>query len=104
MKITAYREKFDLKRPFIIARGKRTHAEVIRVELEEDGVNFEGECSPTLRYGETVESVMEQIGSLKGRFASGPVTREALVELLPLVLPEMHWMRRCGNTTYAVKR
>lgn len=44
--------------PFVIARGSRSEAKVVVVELEEDGVKGVGECTPYPRYGESIASVM----------------------------------------------
>jgi L-alanine-DL-glutamate epimerase-like enolase superfamily enzyme len=62
---------------FTIARGSRTEAVVVRVEVEQDGVIGQGECVPYARYGETVESVTAQVEALPL-----PLTRERLQEVL----------------------
>lgn len=92
-------EQFSLKRPFVIARGKRIHVDVIRVTLEHEGLSFEGECTPTPRYGESVESVLSQIASVKTNFAAGDVTRKRLLDLLPPGAAATQLMPRDGNTT-----
>lgn len=56
-------ERLPLRAPFRISRGVKTHAEVVVVELEEDGLVGRGECVPYARYGETVESVLAQLRS-----------------------------------------
>ncbi|MGF1793504.1 L-Ala-D/L-Glu epimerase [Photobacterium profundum] len=61
MKITAIHEQFPLARSFTISRGSRTHVDVVKVTIEHNGIIAEGECTPYARYGETVESVIEQI-------------------------------------------
>jgi len=62
---------------FTIARGSRTEAVVVRVEVEQDGVIGQGECVPYARYGETVESVTAQVEALPL-----PLSRERLQEVL----------------------
>jgi L-alanine-DL-glutamate epimerase-like enolase superfamily enzyme len=62
---------------FTIARGSRTEAVVVRVEVEQDGVIGQGECVPYARYGETVENVTARIEALPL-----PLTRERLQEVL----------------------
>ncbi|WP_432735846.1 N-acetyl-D-Glu racemase DgcA [Maridesulfovibrio sp. FT414] len=78
MKISVSKDVFPLAQVFTIARGSRTEAVVLRVEIEDDGFTGRGECVPYARYNETVESVTAQIESLKT-----PVTREELQKALP---------------------
>lgn len=54
-------ERLRLRAPFRISRGVKTHAEVVVVELHQDGQVGLGECVPYARYGETVASVMAQL-------------------------------------------
>lgn len=67
---------------FVIARGSRSEAHVVVVELEEEGVKGIGECTPYPRYGESDASVMAQIMSIVPQLENG-LTREALQKLLP---------------------
>ena len=62
--IQAKVEIFPLAQVFRISRGARTHAEVVTVTIEKDGVTGRGECVPYTRYNETLESVIKQIESL----------------------------------------
>ena len=71
-------ERFALAEVFTIARGSRTHADVLRVVIERGGVTGQGECVPYARYGESLASVRAQIEGL-----DGGVTRAALQGLLP---------------------
>jgi L-alanine-DL-glutamate epimerase-like enolase superfamily enzyme len=71
-------ERFALAEVFTIARGSRTHADVLRVEVVRDGITGQGECVPYARYGETMGSVRAQVEGL----AEG-VSRAALQEALP---------------------
>jgi len=71
-----------LSRPFTISRGTRTSITVVRVKIEENGMIGQGECTPTPRYGETVESVMAQIEQVKHQIETG-ITRQCLQESLP---------------------
>ena len=57
-------ESFPLLRPFRISRGVKTAAELVRVEIGQDGAKGQGECCPYPRYGESVDSVMSQIKSV----------------------------------------
>ncbi|WP_320170284.1 N-acetyl-D-Glu racemase DgcA [Maridesulfovibrio sp.] len=78
MKISVARDVFPLAQVFTIARGSRTEAVVLRVEIEQDGIVGRGECVPYARYNETVESVTAQIESLEM-----PLSRERLQSALP---------------------
>jgi L-alanine-DL-glutamate epimerase-like enolase superfamily enzyme len=51
-------ERLPLRAPFRISRGVKTHAEVVVVELTEDGLTGRGECVPYARYDETAGKVM----------------------------------------------
>jgi L-Ala-D/L-Glu epimerase len=66
-----------LARPFAIARGTRTAVAVIRVTLEQDGFIGRGECTPTPRYNESVESVHAQLNAMKDAIEGG-LSRDAL--------------------------
>ncbi|MFV0347799.1 MAG: N-acetyl-D-Glu racemase DgcA [Halodesulfovibrio sp.] len=78
MHLETYRDVFRLAKAFTISRGSRTEAVVVRVEITDNGMTGRGECVPYARYGETVESVTEQIRSL-----SMPISREQLQTALP---------------------
>jgi L-alanine-DL-glutamate epimerase-like enolase superfamily enzyme len=71
-------ERFALAEVFTIARGSRTHADVLRVVVERDGFTGQGECVPYARYGESLASVRAQIEGL-----GVGVTRAALQGVLP---------------------
>lgn len=77
-----YPEAWPLHTPFVIARGSRTEARVVVVEIEQDGVRGIGECTPYARYGETEQSVMEQLAAVLHPMEQG-VTRDVLQQLLP---------------------
>jgi L-Ala-D/L-Glu epimerase len=80
--LRVYEEAWPLHTPFVIARGSRSEAKVVVVEIEENGVKGVGECTPYPRYGESIDSVMAQIISLGEQLESG-LTRDALQRLLP---------------------
>jgi L-alanine-DL-glutamate epimerase-like enolase superfamily enzyme len=70
-KLTIKREKWKLAQTFTISRGSKTEAEVVVVELEENGKTGRGECVPYARYKETVPGVIETIESFKGLIEGG---------------------------------
>ena len=76
--IVGVAESFPLAEVFTIARGSRTEAKVVTVSVSRDGQFGRGECVPYARYGETMESVLEQIKSLPPR-----ITRIELQNALP---------------------
>lgn len=59
--VRVYEEAWPLHTPFVIARGSRSEAKVVVVELEEDGVKGVGECTPYPRYGESIASVCGEV-------------------------------------------
>ena len=71
-----------LRKSFAISRGAKTSAETIRVTLRRGGKQGVGECVPYGRYGETIDSVSEQIESVRGALADG-MDRHALQDALP---------------------
>lgn len=61
MKTVVRSESWPIRGGFRIARGGRTAAEVVAVELDGDGFVGRAECVPYARYGESVDSVCVQI-------------------------------------------
>ncbi|WP_241622655.1 N-acetyl-D-Glu racemase DgcA [Rosenbergiella australiborealis] len=74
--------ELPLARSFSIARGTRTAVTVVRITLEENGVIGLSECTPTLHYHETAESVCTQLALVEHAVNQG-ITRDALQDLLP---------------------
>ncbi|PSW10761.1 L-Ala-D/L-Glu epimerase [Photobacterium sanctipauli] len=89
MKITASAERFPLAQPFTISRGTRTHQDVVVVEITHQGNRVQGECTPYPHYGESVESVINQIEAVAGSMCSDKIAvniataRETLQASLP---------------------
>jgi L-Ala-D/L-Glu epimerase / N-acetyl-D-glutamate racemase len=75
-------ESWDLTQTFRIARGFRNASDVVRVEIFDNGRVGEAECCPYPRYGESVESVINQIDSTRDLIESGG-GREDLANFLP---------------------
>lgn len=75
-------ERFPIAGGFAISRGTKTHAEVVTCRLTQDGKTGWGECVPYGRYGETIESVMKQIESMRDRL-SGGLSRDELLTAMP---------------------
>ena len=78
MSLIVRRESFKLAQVFTISRGSRTEAQVLSVQITRGGVTGYGECVPYARYGETLDSVAEQIAGLPQ-----DIERKALQYALP---------------------
>lgn len=76
--ITVTPESFRLAEVFTISRGSRTESRVLTVTVTREGLSGRGECVPYARYGETLESVADQIATLPEN-----LTRADLQTLLP---------------------
>ena len=72
MEIRVFSESWPIRGSFTISRGSKTAADVVVVELTQDGVTGRGECVPYARYGESVQGVITQIENIM------PVLREGL--------------------------
>lgn len=83
MIISAQHERFPLARPFTISRGTRTHQDVVTVTIEQNGISANAECTPYPRYGESVESVIEQIEALNQQLSEQVLSRANLHQYLP---------------------
>ena len=64
-------ERWPIAGAFVIARGSKTEALVVVVEISEDGATGRGESTPYPRYGETVDSVMAQIEAARDFIEGG---------------------------------
>jgi L-alanine-DL-glutamate epimerase-like enolase superfamily enzyme len=64
-------ERWPIAGAFTIARGSKTEAVVVTVEITEEGVTGRGEGAPYPRYGETPESVLAEIEAARGLIEAG---------------------------------
>ena len=76
----AREEVWLLREPFRISRGSRTEAQVVVVTVGDDEHVGRGEGVPIKRYGQSAESVLAQIKSIK---AEKKLDRQRLQQLLP---------------------
>lgn len=81
-RLSATIEAFPIAGHFTIARGSKTEAVVVSVQLERDGKVGRGECTPYARYGETPETTLTAIEALAPAIAAG-MTRQELQRALP---------------------
>jgi L-Ala-D/L-Glu epimerase len=75
-------ETWPIRGAFKIARGAKTQAHVIVAAISDGEHIGRGECVPYARYGESVQSVLEEIRALKIDVENG-LTRETLQRRLP---------------------
>ena len=75
-------EVFPIAGSFVIARGSKTEAAVLTVAITEGAFTGRGECVPYRRYGETLESVADQI-ALAAPAIKGGAGRHDLLDLMP---------------------
>jgi L-alanine-DL-glutamate epimerase-like enolase superfamily enzyme len=80
--LEAQHDRFALSRPFRIARGAKSFADVITVTVKEAGIAGLGEGVPYPRYGESVEAALAAIEEVRGVIEEG-ADRQALLALLP---------------------
>ena len=86
-KISSTRQSWPIRGRFAISRGSRTEAVVIVCEItDQDSAGNQvigrGECVPYAHYGETVESVLQQLNNISPMLSSG-FGRTELQSLLP---------------------
>jgi L-Ala-D/L-Glu epimerase / N-acetyl-D-glutamate racemase len=80
MWIEAYKQTWPLDKPFRIARGTLTEAHIVVVTVSDNNQIGRGESVPSARYGQSVDSVLAQIESIKGE---KDLDRQQIQKLLP---------------------
>ncbi len=80
--IAVTHEAFAMQRAFRIARGVRTAADVVTVQITQAGITGRGECTPYPRYGESIASTIATIEDCRDLLAAG-ADREAIAVHLP---------------------
>ncbi len=76
-------ETWPIKGSFRIARGAKTAADVVVVEIADDRATGRGECVPYPRYGETPAGVIAEIERLRSDIAGGLTRAELQQHLKP---------------------
>ena len=74
--------QFALREVFTISRGSKHSADVVTVTLTDGDARGRGECVPYARYGESVDSVIATIESLRDALRVG-LDRQRLQAALP---------------------
>ena len=80
--LRAQHQRFALTRPFRIARGVKTAAEVVEVIIEDEGFSGRGESVPYARYGESIDTTLAAIEEVRAAVEGG-AGREMLLSMLP---------------------
>ena len=80
-KLTIRAESWPLKQRFSIARGSKISADVLSVEIKQDGHVGRGEAVPYKRYGESMETVTAAVEGIQTALENG-MTRDALLDAL----------------------
>ena len=80
--LRAQHDCFPLIRPFRIARGTKTAADVVTVAISEGDATGRGEAVPYPRYGETVEGALAAIEGVRPLIEQGG-GRAELLDALP---------------------
>ncbi|QUD89982.1 N-acetyl-D-Glu racemase DgcA [Phenylobacterium montanum] len=81
-RLTAREERWPIAGAFTIARGSKTEARVLLVEIEAGGAVGRGESVPYHRYGETPEGSLAEIEAVRAAVEAG-CDRGGLQTLLP---------------------
>ena len=79
--LTIRAESWPLKQRFSIARGSKISADVLAVELTENGFTGRGEAVPYRRYGESMETVTAAVEALQKALEQG-LDRDGLLDAL----------------------
>ena len=79
-KLTLSSQSFPIAGTFTISRGSKTAADVVLVELEQDGVKGWGEAVPYARYNETVPQCLAALQASRARIEAG-ITRSDVSKL-----------------------
>ena len=82
IELAARIERWPVRGAFTIARGAKTHVDVVVAELAGEGATGRGEATPIYYHGETAETVLAAIEAQRGALASG-LTRAELQHRLP---------------------
>ncbi len=81
-RLTVTHRAWALTRPFTTARGVRTTAGIVVVEISDGDSRGRGEGVPLQRYGESIDSVVAAINAMKDAIVSG-LDRETLQDAMP---------------------
>jgi L-alanine-DL-glutamate epimerase-like enolase superfamily enzyme len=83
VKLTVQTKYWNLREPFVIARGTYTTSDVIIVELHDGPHIGRGEAAGVDYHGETPDSMLAQVEAVRSEIEAG-ITRAELLKLLPI--------------------
>lgn len=69
--VSIWHQAYRLTRPFTIGHGTRTVADCVHVTITQGSHRGEAACIPYARYGESIDSVMDQIESIRSALERG---------------------------------
>lgn len=81
-RLAARIETWPVAGSFVIARGAKTHVDVVTVELSDGTAIGRGEATAIYYHGETPQSVLDQVLALGPRIADG-IARSELLRIMP---------------------
>lgn len=81
-RLKAEARSWPMNEPFVIARGSQDSADVVVVELTQDGTTGRGEAVGVIYAGETPETMLREIAAVQAQIEAG-ADRAALTGLLP---------------------
>jgi L-alanine-DL-glutamate epimerase-like enolase superfamily enzyme len=81
-RLTVTRRAWPLARPLMTAHGAETTVDIVVAEISDVESRGRGEGVPLRRYGESIDSVIAEIESMKGAVLSG-LNRDTLQHALP---------------------
>jgi L-alanine-DL-glutamate epimerase-like enolase superfamily enzyme len=82
LRLTVAAESWPIAGSFRISRGAKTQADVVLATISDGTVTGRGECVPYPRYGESIESVIAEIESVRDEIQTG-LSRTDLQRRLP---------------------
>jgi len=81
-KAVFHAETWHLKEPFHISRGVKTAVDVTVAEISDGAYLGRGESVPYAHYGESTDSVLEELKAVSSRLEAG-CSREELLSIMP---------------------
>ncbi|MGI9303315.1 MAG: N-acetyl-D-Glu racemase DgcA [Gammaproteobacteria bacterium] len=81
MQLSLRQESWPISGSFAIARGRKTEADVVVVEVRDGAFTGRGECVPYAHYSESVDGVTSLLDGMSGHVTNG-LGRARLQELL----------------------
>lgn len=81
-RLSARIERFETRRPFVIARAVKTHVDVVVATLESGGQTGRGEGTPVDYRGDSAQSALAALQAMAPAVEGG-ATRAELLDLMP---------------------